>query len=402
VIARSPAEDDAGTRRPAAMIVRHHAAVDGKGMGVRVLVTGGAGFIGSHLVRRLAEQGDEVVVLDSLEPQVHSGATPTFPRGVTFIHGSVEDRACAEAALAGVESVVHLAAAVGVGQSMYEIERYVHVNTLATAAFLETLLATQPRPTRLVVASSMSIYGEGEYQCSEHGAVAPPPRREEQLLERRWECLCPICGLELDPRPTRETKPLIPTSVYAVTKRDHEELCLVVGAAHGVACVALRFFNVYGSGQALSNPYTGVAAIFSSRLLNGKPPLIFEDGRQSRDFIHVSDIVEGILKALESDVAVGGSFNLGTGRAVSIDEVAALLGSRLGAPAEPERPATYRSGDIRHCFADPTRAREQLGFTAEVRLEDGIDELVEWVRSQTASDLVDAATEELASRGLVR
>jgi dTDP-L-rhamnose 4-epimerase len=241
---------------------------------------------------------------------------------------------------------------------MYEIERYVHVNTLATAAFLETLLATQPRPIRLVVASPMSIYGEGTYECSEHGAVAPPPRPEEQLLERHWECLCPICGLKLRPRPSRETKPLPPKSVNAVTKRVHEELCLVVGAAHGVASVALRFFNVYGSGQALSNKYTGVATTFSSRMARGEPTAIFGDGLQTRDFVYVGDVVEGILKALESDVAVGGSFNLGTGRAVSIDEVAALLGSRLGVTAV-EREATHRSGDIRHCFADPTRAREQ-------------------------------------------
>jgi dTDP-L-rhamnose 4-epimerase len=371
-------------------------------MGVRILVTGGAGFIGSHLVARLVERGDDVTVLDSLEPQVHGDARPTFPEGVKFVHGDVGDRERAVEALMGVESVVHLAAAVGVGQSMYEIERYVHVNTLATAAFLETLVAMKPRPTRLVVASSMSIYGEGEYECSQHGAVAPLPRPEEQLLARRWECLCPICGRELAPIPTRETKPLYPTSVYAVTKRDHEELCLVVGAAHGVPAVALRFFNVYGSGQALSNPYTGVAAIFSSRMLNARPPLIFEDGLQSRDFIHVSDIVDGILRALESDAAVGSAVNLGTGRSVTIEEVAALLGSHLGAADEPERPGTYRAGDIRHCFADPTRARELLGFGARVRLEDGIAELVEWVRSQTAKDLVDAATEELASRGLVR
>jgi dTDP-L-rhamnose 4-epimerase len=369
---------------------------------MRILVTGGAGFIGSHTVAALMQRGDDVVVLDSLEPQVHEGKAPSIPDGVEFIHGNVGEHRHADAALADVEAVVHLAAAVGVGQSMYEIERYVNVNTSATAAFLERLVAASPRPKRLVVASSMSIYGEGEYECAEHGAVAPRPRPEEQLLARRWECLCPTCGTELKPIPTRETKPLIPTSVYAVTKRDHEELCHVVGAAYGVPTVALRFFNVYGAGQALSNPYTGVAAIFSSRLLNNNAPLVFEDGHQSRDFIHVSDIVAGILKALDSGSAVGQSLNLGTGRAVSVDELAALLGNELGVAIPSERPATYRAGDIRHCFGDTTKARDLLGFTAQVRLEDGVAELAEWVRSQTARDRVDVATEELASRGLAR
>jgi dTDP-L-rhamnose 4-epimerase len=368
----------------------------------RILVTGGAGFIGSHLVSRLANEGVEVVVVDSLEPQVHGGTTPAFPEGTTFIEGSVGDPTIFERALAGVDSVVHLAAAVGVGQSMYEIARYVDVNTAATARFLEHLARSSRRPTRLVVASSMSIYGEGEYECITHGAVAPRLRPESQLDERRWECVCPHCGSELTPIPTRETKPLIPTSVYAVTKRDHEELCHVVGAAYSIPTVALRFFNVYGRGQALSNPYTGVAAIFSSRLLNENPPLIFEDGKQSRDFIHVSDIVEGIVCALRSDAAVGASINLGTGRAVSVNEIADLLRHGLGKEVTAEHPGTYRVGDIRHCFADTTLARNLLGFAASVKLEDGISDLVGWVRGQTASDRVDEAASELALRGLAR
>ena len=194
------------------------------------------------------------------------------------MHGNLSEGAIVDDALDGVDRVVHLGALVGVGQSMYEIERYVRDNTFATAVFLERLVAREPRPTRLVVASSMSIYGEGEYACAEHGRVAPHPRPEEQLLARDWECVCPRCGRELTPVATSEKKPLIPTSVYAITKRDHEELCLVVGGAYGIPTVALRFFNVYGPGQALSNPYTGVAAIFASRLLNGKAPLVFEDG----------------------------------------------------------------------------------------------------------------------------
>ena len=367
---------------------------------MKTLVTGGAGFIGLHLVRRLVADGDQVVVLDSLEPQVHGDARPDVPEGVELLAGNVADAELVDRGLEGVDRVVHLAAAVGVGQSMYEIAAYVRENSMATATFLERLVAHEPRPKRLVVASSMSIYGEGEYDCSEHGAVAPGLRGEEQLLAREWECRCPECCRALEPRRTRETKPLIPTSIYAITKRDHEELCLVTGAAYGVPTVALRLFNVYGPGQALSNPYTGVAAIFAARLLNARPPVIFEDGRQSRDFIHVSDIVEGFVRALESESAVGTAVNLGTGRPSTVDDIARLLADGLGVQVEPERTARYRAGDIRHCYADTARAEERLGFKARVRLEDGIGELVGWLAGQEAEDRIDVATSELASRGL--
>jgi dTDP-L-rhamnose 4-epimerase len=369
---------------------------------VRTLVTGGAGFIGRHLVDALLERGDDVVVLDSLESQVHGPDPPPLPDGVMLIHADVGSGEAASRALEGVERVVHLAAAVGVGQSMYEIERYVGRNTYATAAFLERMVESRRRPARLVVASSMSIYGEGEYECADHGRVAPAPRPEERLRGRAWECVCPRCGSELAAVGTSESKPLIPTSVYAVTKRDHEELCLVVGAAYGIPAVALRFFNVYGPGQALSNPYTGVAAIFASRLLNGRPPLVFEDGRQSRDFIHVSDVVHGILLALESDGAVGRAINLGTGRAVTVAEVAQALSEGLRVTIEAEYPGTYRVGDIRHCFADPALAGEVLGFRAGVVVEEGMRELAAWLAGQEAADHVERASHELATRGLAR
>jgi dTDP-L-rhamnose 4-epimerase len=369
---------------------------------MKTLVTGGAGFIGSHLVRRLVELGDEVVVLDNLEPQVHENLTPPLPKGVRLLAGDVGDARMVDAALEGVDRVVHLAAAVGVGQSMYEIDRYVRQNTMATAVFLERLVESRPLPSRLVVASSMSIYGEGAYACEEHGNVVARPRPEGQLARHEWEVLCADCGRRVAPLPTPEEKPLVPTSVYAITKRDHEELCLVVGAAYGIPTVALRFFNVYGPGQALSNPYTGVAAIFASRLLNGEPPLIFEDGHQSRDFIHVKDIVDGILRALESDAAVGSAVNLGTGRATSVREIASLLAAGLGVEATPMMVDKYRVGDIRHCYADPSRARDLLGFEAGVTLEDGMTELIQWLAGQTSVDRVELATTELAARGLTR
>jgi dTDP-L-rhamnose 4-epimerase len=369
---------------------------------MKTLVTGGAGFIGSHLVRALVERGDDVVVLDSLEPQVHGDTPPDLPDAVELIVGNVGDPDLADKALREADRVVHLAAAVGVGQSMYEIARYTELNTMATARFLERIVAQRPLPTRLVVASSMSIYGEGEYLCEEHGSVAPGPRPEEQLLTRAWEMSCPTCGRVLRPIGTSEAKPVIPTSIYAINKRDHEEMSLVTGAAYGIPTVALRFFNVYGPGQALSNPYTGVAAIFASRLLNRRAPVIFEDGEQTRDFIHVSDIVKGLLLALESDAAAGHAINLGTGRPTSVADVARVISAGMGLDIEAERNEQYRAGDIRHCFADTTRAREVLGFEAQMSFEDGMGQLIEWLAHQEAVDRVEAATQELAARGLTR
>ncbi len=369
---------------------------------MRTLVTGGAGFIGTHLVSELVARGDDVVVLDCLEEQVHSGTEPDLPPSVELIVGDVGDTSVVDRALRGVGRVVHLAAAVGVGQSMYEIARYTRRNTMETAMFLERVVAQRPLPERLVVASSMSIYGEGEYLCAEHGRTAPSPRAEEQLLARQWELSCPACGAELAPVGTREDKALIPTSIYAITKRDHEELCLVTGAAYGIPTVALRFFNVYGPGQALSNPYTGVAAIFASRLLNARPPIIFEDGQQSRDFIHVSDIVRGLLLALESEAATGHPINLGTGQPSTVLDIARALSAGLDFDVEPTLSLKYRAGDIRHCVADPTRAGELLGFEAKMTLADGMANLLAWLSDQDAVDHVEDATRALAARGLTR
>jgi dTDP-L-rhamnose 4-epimerase len=369
---------------------------------MRTLVTGGAGFIGTHLVKELAAQGDDVVVLDSLQDQVHDGVAPDLPEGVELIVGDVGNPELADQALAGADRVVHLAAAVGVGQSMYEIARYTELNTMSTARFLERVVAQRPMPARLVVASSMSIYGEGEYRCEVHGPQAPPPRPEEQLLALEWELVCPQCRKPLRPAPTSEAKPLIPTSIYAINKRDHEEMCLVTGSAYGIPVVALRFFNVYGPGQALSNPYTGVAAIFASRLLNGRAPIVFEDGAQSRDFIHVSDIVSGILLALESEDACGHAINLGTGVPTDVNMVAQVLSQGIGANIAPEHNGQYRAGDIRHCYADISLAKQRLGFRPSTTFEDGMGALVDWLKDQDAVDRVDDATRELAARGLTR
>ena len=369
-----------------------------------MLVTGGAGFIGSHLVDGLVEKGHRVRVLDALVPQVHGdNATPQHVNpAAEFVRGDVCDKATVAAALDGIDVVYHEAAEVGVGQSMYEIERYVRANDLGTAVVLEAVLARKEQIRKLVVASSMSIYGEGAYTCESCGVVAPQLRPTEQLRARRWEVECAACGKELQPAPTSEEKPLFPTSVYAVTKQDQEQFCIAVGRSYRIPTVALRYFNVYGTRQALSNPYTGVCAIFSARLLNGNRPLIFEDGEQTRDFVHVSDIVQANLLALETDRADYQAVNVGTGRPTSIKTVSNLLAKGLGLDLEPEIVAKYREGDIRHCVADISKARALLGYEPRVALEQGIPELLSWVRAQAAQDQVESATAELESRQLVR
>jgi dTDP-L-rhamnose 4-epimerase len=370
----------------------------------RVLVTGGAGFIGSHLVDALVERGTQVRILDSLEPQVHgpSRQAPTYLNpAAELVVGNVRDRDRLFAALEGVQVVFHLAAAVGVAQSMYEIERYVSANTLGTAVLLDILANQNPGVRKLVVASSMSLYGEGSYRCPRCGPMEAPQRTDEQMSRSQWDPLCPSCGTALEATPTPEGKPLQPTSIYAISKKDQEEMSLCVGKAYGIPVVALRFFNVYGPRQALSNPYTGAAAIFSSRAMNGKPPLVYEDGLQSRDFVHVSDVAQALILAMESGAANYGVFNVGTGRALPIMKMADLICRRVGPPGlRPQVAMKYRKGDIRHCYADISRLGA-LGYRPRVAFEDGIRDLVDWVVTQSAEDRLEMASEELKRRGLV-
>lgn len=370
-----------------------------------ILVTGGAGFIGSFLVDALVGEGHDVCVYDALVPQVH-GPDEALPgylnTDVEFIKGDVRDRDALVRALRGVDVVFHLAAAVGVGQSMYEIEHYTSSNTLGGAVLLDLLANTRHQVRKMVVASSMSIYGEGKYACDDCGVVFPRLRPEAQLRGREWEMKCPHCNQDVKPLPTDEDKPLFPTSIYAITKRDHEEMFLSTGVAYGIPAVALRFFNTYGPRQALSNPYTGVMAIFSGRLLNRQPPVIYEDGRQSRDFIHISDIVQGLLLAMDKPEADYQVFNLGTGVPTSIVQVAELLAEQLtGGQVRPQVLNQYRAGDIRHCYADLSKARRLLGFEPRVSLQEGLYDLLAWVREQTAQDLFDQAEGELAAKSLV-
>ena len=372
---------------------------------MHLLVTGGAGFIGSHLADRLLADGHRVRTLDSLDPQVHpEEKRPSYldPQ-VELQVGDVRDREAVAEALDGVDVVVHFAAAVGVGQSMYEIERYTQVNAIGCAVLLEEVVKRRDRIEKLLVASSMSIYGEGQHGnpvTGEHG-IAPGLRPDDQLARREWDVLAED-GTPLVPEPTAESKPLRPTSVYAIGKRDHEEMTLAVGAAYGIPSVALRFFNVYGARQSLSNPYTGVAAIFASRLLSGHRPLVFEDGGQTRDFIDVRDITRGCARALTTPGADGRAVNLGTGVPTSVLRVAGVIAAGLGLSIEPEVVGRFRAGDIRHCFADTRLAAELLGFRAEISFEDGMHDLLPWLEGQEAVDRVESAVEALAARGLTR
>jgi dTDP-L-rhamnose 4-epimerase len=371
--------------------------------GRSVLVTGGAGFVGSHLVDRLVARGDRVRVMDNLDAQVH-GPRAGRPRWLApeaeLVVGDVRDRDHVTRAVRGAELIFHLAASVGVGQSMYRVADYTATNSLGTANLLQSLIDGAAQPERLIVASSMSIYGEGRYARSD-GSDAGVVRREPACLAaHEWEPRDDD-GSPLVARPTDEEKPLDPSSVYALTKADQERMSLQVGAAYEIPTVALRFFNIYGPRQSLANPYTGVAAIFSSRLLNGNAPLIFEDGRQSRDFVSVHDVVDALLLAAERESAVGRAINVGSGSAVTVREIAATLAQVLGCEIEAEVTGRYRVGDIRHCFADIERARDLLGYAPRIGLERGMRELVAWLRTQDRPvDSVGRHAAELAARGL--
>ena len=370
-------------------------------MAKKVLITGGAGFVGSHVADELLDAGYSVRVLDNLAPQVHGtrACRPSYlAREVEFIRGDVRDREAISRALEGIDSVFHFAAVVGVGQSMYEIANYTDNNSQGTAVLLESLSA-QPIE-RLIVASSMSVYGEGLYRTRDGASVEGRERTLEQLRAHDWEVRAST-GEPLIPVQTPETKcPALP-SVYAISKYHQERLCLTIGRAYGIDTVALRFFNIFGTRQALSNPYTGVLAIFASRLLNNSSPLVNEDGKQRRDFVHVRDVAQACRLALELPQAAGEVFNIGSGRNYSVLEIAEQMARVLGKEEiEPEIVGKCRVGDIRNCFADISHAKNILGYKPRVSLKEGLVELAGWLKGQIAVDRIDHAVRELNARGL--
>jgi len=370
-----------------------------------VLVTGGAGYIGSHLVDALVGRGYKVTVLDNLEPQVHrTGAWPSYANaGATYIKGDVRDRRVFEPLVLASQAVVHFAAAVSVGQSMYQVDRYVDVNTRGTALLLDILVNTKHSVEKVLVASSIGVYGEGAYVCETHGPVAPTIRVEQQLAAKDWEQRCPHCHQHVRSVPTPEDKALYRDNIYSMTKYHQEEMVLLIGKTYGIPAVAPRFFNVYGPRQSLSNPYAGVAAIWLSRLLNGKQPVVFEDGRQLRDFVSIHDVVDCLVLMLENPGADFLPVNVGSGETVTILDIARLLARLLGSSIEPQVTLSGRKFDIRHNTADITRARDTLGFTPAVSLEQGFTELIEWAKTSPdgAVDFFDRALDELRAKGLL-
>lgn len=366
-----------------------------------ILVTGGAGFVGSHVVDLFHAEGYDVTVLDNLTDQVHNGAPSYLNPDVQYEFGDIRDRSLLVDLLKNTDVVVHLASKVGVAQSMYEIEDYVDVNTLATARMLDVIVNDSVDIEKLVVASSMSIYGEGEYfceQCEEYRW--PSVRSAKEVGDGTWGHFCDDCGGKLAPKPTPESKRPDGTGIYAITKKTQEEMCLSIGRTYNIPTISLRFFNIYGPRQSLDNPYTGVCAIFSSRIKNGNPPLVFEDGRQTRDFIHVRDVARANLLAVESD-AEDLAVNVGTGVPTTIMDVAHRLITLYDADVEPEVTGDFRSGDIRHCYAETARAEAALGFEAKVSVDEGLRSLVNWGREQSAEDNFENARQELQEKGLV-
>ncbi len=371
-----------------------------------ILITGGAGFIGSHLADKLIENNYNVRILDNLEPQVHGSAqkTPKYlPQKIEFLRGDIRKTDDIEHAVENIDAIYHFAANVGIGQSMYQINKYISTNTGGTAKLFDHLINSENTVKKVIIASSMSIYGEGKYRCENCGIVFPQHRDAESLKAKQWDPTCSTCGAILQPLPTDESTPLGPTSIYAQSKRHQEEIALLLGKTYGLPTVALRFFNTYGARQALSNPYTGVCAIFSSRIKNNNPPVIYEDGLQSRDFIHISDLITANIIALEKNSANYEIFNVGSGSRSTILEIAQLLIQLMQSRLNAKITNTYRKGDIRHSFADITKIQRKLGFQPKIKLQDGLTELVQWIKTQ--ADIVDdfhKAESELITRGLTK
>jgi len=381
----------------------------------KILVTGGAGFIGSHLVDELVRQGYRITVFDNLDSQVHPDGLPEYLNlNATFVRGDVKNREELKEAVKDAEGIFHFAAAVGVGQSQYEIARYVEANIQGTANLLDILVNEKHKVKKFIVASSMSIYGEGLYLCEKCGKVKPelrnlklktPATADRQNSKLRtsnfWEPKCPNCKGEVKPIPTTEETPLVSNSIYAISKKEQEEMSLLIGKTYGIPVVSLRFFNAFGSRQSLSNPYTGVSAIFLSRIKNNQSPVIYENGLQTRDFIWIGDIVKACILSLKSKKANYQIFNVGSGKPVSILKIAETLICLLGKKLKPEVTYKFRKGDVRHCYGDITKIKNLLGFKPEVTLKKGLKKLMVWAEKAEAVDKFVKAEKELKKRGLV-
>jgi|LSQX01.2.fsa_nt_gb dTDP-L-rhamnose 4-epimerase len=369
----------------------------------RVLVTGGLGFIGSYVVDKLVNKGYKTTVFDNLEKQVHPNGLPEYYNiGAKFVRGDVRNKNVFKEVVQNCDYIIHLAAAVGVGQSQYQISKYVDANIRGTANLLDILVNEKHTVKKFVVASSMSIYGEGLYTCSNCGIVKPPLRDFYGSKITSWEPVCPTCNGTLKPIPTTEDTPLVSNSIYAISKKEQEEMSILIGKTYGIPVTALRFFNVYGPRQSLSNPYTGVAAIFLSRIKNNNPPVIYEDGLQTRDFIWVEDIVDACILSMEKEEADYQIYNVGSGKPVSIAGIAQLLIKLLKVKdLKPDITFKFRKGDVRHCYADTTKIKKDIGFVPKVSFEEGLKRLIDWSKTAKSEDKFLKASNELKKRGLI-
>jgi len=374
----------------------------------KVLVTGGAGFIGSHLVDKLIDQkGYEVTIIDTLEEQVHGKKDhpPDYlNKNAIFHRGSVTDYKKLEDLVRENDVVFHLAAMVGVGQSMYNIKEYVDNNILGLANLLDILVNSKHNIKKVVIASSNTVYGEAKSHCEKCGVVFPKLRSSDQLNRKDWESTCPECGSKVKPLLSDEDSPLNPSSIYAYSKLAQEKMGLMIGNTYGINTTILRFFLTYGTRQALSNPYTGVCAIFSTRALNGKPPIIFEDGNQSRDFVNVNDICQALILAMDKNASNGEIFNVGTGIPMTIKEVAEIITRKINPDLKPIINHQYRIGDIRHCIADISKIKSKLGYKPLITFKEGIDDLIDWIKPQVKNinDGSEIALDKLKDKGLLK
>lgn len=375
-----------------------------------ILITGGAGFIGSNIALKLINKGCQVTVLDNLLPQIH-GKNPettsplykSIKDKVKFVQGTVTSRSDWKKTLKGQDAVIHLAAETGTGQSMYEIQRYIDVNIGGTATLLDLLTNTKHSVKKVIVASSRAIYGEGKYLCLQHGAVYPEERFEKDLSKGDFECKCPICGGKLMLTATTEDSKIHPASIYGITKQNQEQMVLTVCKSLDIAAVAYRYQNVYGPGQSLANPYTGILSIFSTRIRNGNGINIFEDGQETRDFVFIEDVVDATILGLEKEVANGQVYNVGTGKAIDVLTVAQILSKRYKIDVPLTISGNYRLGDIRHNFADITKVQNELGFSPKWDFERGITEFTKWVLLQEVmEDKYEQSIEEMKKKGLYK
>ncbi|MFC1817603.1 SDR family NAD(P)-dependent oxidoreductase [Thermodesulfobacteriota bacterium] len=369
----------------------------------KILITGGAGFIGHHTANKLAGEGHKVRIIDNLNKQVHPDPKESLSRldpAVEFICGDIRDRSQLQAALEGVDAVYHFAAETGVGQSMYEIERYSDVNIQGTAVLCDCIAKGKNRPNKLILASSRAVYGEGRYKCDSCGDVYPEPRAQAQLEAGNWDPSCPHCGAAITPVPTHETSPCQPLSIYSITKEVQENLFKMVSGAYQVPVVILRYFNVYGAGQSVSNPYTGVLSIFASRLLANKDIEIYEDGRMERDFVPIHDVVNANAKVLELDVPGVLALNIGLGVSKTIMQVAESLKTEIGSQSNIALSGRYRVGDIRHCYADMSKAFDFVGEISNDSYERGIRDLISWARHEKGVAELEQSLAELSKYGL--